>query len=107
MQPHMGISSQDVISKNDDTKKPQLYFKDNIDNYSELFVPKIHKKPNSVKPLSSIITAFHENYDEFAKIHLTPNKQNFHGILKEIEHPYKFEIENLVWEDSGFCSSEE
>lgn len=36
--------------------KPQVQFKDNVDNTSLPFVPKIRQKPNALKPLPSIFT---------------------------------------------------
>ena len=37
-----------MISKE---QKPQLYFRDNVDNTNLPFIPKIRVKPNAIKPL--------------------------------------------------------
>lgn len=33
-------------------QKPQIYFKDKVDNSNLPFVPKIRQKPNALRPLS-------------------------------------------------------
>ena len=51
----IGISNQDVLTKNDDSLKPQLYFHEKVDNYAEIFIPKLNYKPNCIAQIDSDI----------------------------------------------------
>lgn len=55
--------------------RPQLTFKDTIDNSGNLWVPKISDKPNNIKPLALNIL-----YNE-------------EGVAVGYEHPYKVELD--------------
>ncbi|KAG8179896.1 hypothetical protein JTE90_017428 [Oedothorax gibbosus] len=66
-------SYQLITAKN--VSRPQLTFKDKVDNSSSLFVPVIRDKPNSVKPLA-----------------ITLEKD---GDREEYCHPYEWEIERF------------
>ncbi|XP_069364747.1 exosome complex component 10 homolog isoform X3 [Maniola hyperantus] len=58
--------------------RPQLFFKDRIDNTSAVWVPKITEKPNNIKPL-----ALEAVYDE-------------HGNHIGFKHPYLVELSNFT-----------
>ncbi|XP_050360951.1 exosome component 10 isoform X2 [Nymphalis io] len=58
-------------------RRPQLRFKDTIDNSNNLWVPKISDKPNNIKPLALNILF------------------NDEGQAVGYEHPYKVEIETF------------
>lgn len=57
--------------------RPQLKFKEKINNKPGAFVPKIKDKPHSVKPLSILLEL--NDYGE-----------------EEFSHPYEFELENFT-----------
>ncbi|XP_045784912.1 exosome component 10 isoform X2 [Maniola jurtina] len=58
--------------------RPQLFFKDQIDNTSAVWVPKIKEKPNNTKPL-----ALERIYDE-------------DGRHIGFEHPYRIELDQFT-----------
>ncbi|XP_045509805.1 exosome component 10 isoform X2 [Colias croceus] len=58
--------------------RPQLFFKDPVDNSENLWVPKISDKPNNIKPLTLNII------------------YNDEGEAVGIEHPYRMELDLYV-----------
>ncbi|XP_063988602.1 exosome complex component 10 homolog [Diachasmimorpha longicaudata] len=65
-------------------QRPQLSFKDRIDNSSKPWQPRIKEKPNALKPLS---------------VHLIDTE---HGPA--YSHPYEWELENLAYKDCQLTS---
>jgi exosome complex exonuclease RRP6 len=95
------------VSKNNDALKPQLHFRHAPDNSGELFVPRIMSKPHSKVPLSPAIVMYNKNFPEFFNQYLTQTTANENQVLKDLEHPYQHEIESLVFEDSGWASTDQ
>lgn len=63
--------------------KPQMMFRERVDNSSRPFVPKIKEKPNALKSLKeSMLTTLPDDYE---------NNPSF-----SFPHPYQFELENFV-----------
>lgn len=70
-------SSWFMLNKASVTDRPQLKFKDKVDNsYEEIFEPKLKEKPNALKPLAILI----EKYD----------------AVESYCHPYEYELDVFV-----------
>ncbi|XP_073973301.1 exosome component Rrp6 isoform X2 [Rhodnius prolixus] len=65
--------------------KPQIQFKEKIDNSNETWVPKIKEKPNALKPLSILLTRDEKDNECFT-------------------HPYGYELELFRVEESRLQS---
>nr|XP_018666785.1 exosome component 10 isoform X2 [Ciona intestinalis] len=76
-------------------KKPQLMFKDAVDNTHARFIPKISNKPNALKPLPKELVLLNSQ-DNISK-----NESNSLAISNLIhseavyDHPYQYELENF------------
>lgn len=49
---------------------------------------------------------YNENFPEFFNQYLTTTPTNQNQLTEELEHPYQQEIESLVFEDSGWASTD-
>lgn len=78
------ISSQDVLTRDDDQMKPQLFFEVAPDNSSTPFVPILKTKPHSLVPIDPRIGQARAD----KKVFFESVSEDF-----EFEHPYKKEIE--------------
>jgi len=77
-------------------QRPQLKFKDKIDNTASPFVPKIKYKPNALKPLpESILDAQSESIVHSRADRLSEEDLN----LAQFPHPYQYELDN--WQPSA------
>merc|ERR1712142_16648 len=82
--------------------RPQLKFKDKIDNSSAPFVPKLITKPNALKPLPDALINLHQKGQQKvgpsdASVALTNLIQSVRNDKEEDSsiylHPYQYEIE--------------
>ncbi|XP_073679435.1 exosome complex component 10 [Garra rufa] len=88
-------------------QRPQLKFKEKVDNSNTPFVSKIFIKPNAVKPLSSYFANKHirkerpEDLDVPAAladfIHQERTKEHVDDMFS---HPYQYELDHLVMLES-------
>lgn len=93
--------------------RPQLKFKEKIDNSNTPFVPKIFIKPNAIKPLPSYFsnkqmrTERPEDLDVPAAladfIHQQRTQENVEDMFA---HPYQYEIDHLVIPDHQLSKPE-
>lgn len=93
--------------------RPQLKFKEKIDNSNTPFVPKIFIKPNAIKPLPSYFTNKQmrterpEDLDVPAAladfIHQQRTQENVEDMFA---HPYQYEIDRLVISDRQLSKPE-
>ncbi|XP_043079971.1 exosome component 10 isoform X2 [Puntigrus tetrazona] len=91
-------------------QRPQLKFKDKVNNSNTPFVSKIFIKPNAVKPLPSYFTNKHirkerpEDLDVPAAladfIHQQRTKEHVDDMFS---HPYQYELNHLVMPESLKC----
>uniref|UniRef100_A0A8B9KQN8 Exosome complex component 10 n=1 Tax=Astyanax mexicanus TaxID=7994 RepID=A0A8B9KQN8_ASTMX len=84
-------------------QRPQLKFKDKVDNSNTPFIPKISVKPNAVKPLSSCEFQYKRPED----LDVPPALADFIHQLRTQEHmddmfshPYQHELDHLVMSES-------
>ncbi|KAL1116675.1 hypothetical protein AAG570_005147 [Ranatra chinensis] len=68
-------SSVPVLHMAKVTTRPQILFKDKIDNSNTPWVPGIKEKPNSLKPLAVLIEVNEEGYESYS-------------------HPYEYELDH-------------
>jgi exosome complex exonuclease RRP6 len=76
-------------------RKPQLDFQDDIDNYAELFVPKLKEKPNAIIPLKDSLKLVKLSPAELHVQNLVSSSFKSSLIQEKYDHPYRHEIENL------------
>ncbi|XP_067226929.1 exosome component 10 isoform X1 [Chanodichthys erythropterus] len=91
-------------------QRPQLKFRDKVDNSNTPFVSKIFIKPNAVKPLPSYFADKHirkerpEDLDVPAAladfIHQQRTKEHVDDMFS---HPYQYELDHLVMPESLKC----
>lgn len=91
-------------------QRPQLKFRDKVDNSNTPFVSKIFIKPNAVKPLPSYFANKHirkerpEDLDVPAAladfIHQQRTKEHVDDMFS---HPYQYELDHLVMPESLNC----
>ncbi|KAK7128557.1 hypothetical protein R3I94_016956 [Phoxinus phoxinus] len=91
-------------------QRPQLKFKDKVDNSNTPFVSKIFIKPNAEKPLPSYFADKHirkerpEDLDVPAAladfIHQQRTKEHVDDMFS---HPYQYEVDHLVMPESLKC----
>uniref|UniRef100_A0A672RAU3 Exosome complex component 10 n=1 Tax=Sinocyclocheilus grahami TaxID=75366 RepID=A0A672RAU3_SINGR len=91
-------------------QRPQLKFKEKVDNSNTPFVSKIFSKPNAVKPLPSYFANKHirkerpEDLDVPAAladfIHQQRTKEHVDDMFS---HPYQYELDHLVMPESLKC----
>uniref|UniRef100_A0A673JRI5 Exosome complex component 10 n=1 Tax=Sinocyclocheilus rhinocerous TaxID=307959 RepID=A0A673JRI5_9TELE len=94
-------------------QRPQLKFKDKVDNSNTPFVSKIFIKPNAVKPLPSYFANKHirkerpEDLDVPAAlvdfIHQQRTKEHVDDMFS---HPYQYELDHVVMPESLKCKPE-
>ncbi|EPZ35172.1 3'-5' exonuclease domain-containing protein [Rozella allomycis CSF55] len=76
--------------------RPQLRFKDQIDNSMTPFIPKLKNKPHALVPLPNYSN--NENVSAEIPDHLQSHIQSLgvgNGFVKQHGHPYEYEIRNL------------
>ncbi|TRY54084.1 hypothetical protein DNTS_034504 [Danionella cerebrum] len=90
--------------------RPQLKFKERVDNSNTPFVSKIFIKPNAVKPLPSYFANKHirkerpEDLDVPAALADFIHQQRTQEHVDDMfSHPYKYELDNLVMPESLKC----
>ncbi|XP_072537142.1 exosome complex component 10 [Salminus brasiliensis] len=88
-------------------QRPQLKFKDKVDNSNTPFVSKIFVKPNAVKPLSSYFTNKQLREERPEDLDVPPALADFIHQLRTQEHmddmfahPYQYEVDHLVMPES-------
>ncbi|XP_077459432.1 exosome complex component 10 [Stigmatopora argus] len=94
-------------------QRPQMKFKDKIDNSNTPFIPKIFIKPNALKPLPSYFTTQHlrkerpEDLDVPAALADLIHQQRTQEYKVDMfAHPYQFELDNLSVPDSILSKTE-
>jgi exosome complex exonuclease RRP6 len=80
--------------------KPQLKFKDEIDNFNSPFVPKLRSKPNARRPLDFGHPESKDISDDMVE-HL----KSIHRM--NIGHPYEYEITNISYPSRMLCIAPE
>uniref|UniRef100_A0A8C6S966 Exosome complex component 10 n=1 Tax=Neogobius melanostomus TaxID=47308 RepID=A0A8C6S966_9GOBI len=87
--------------------RPQLKFKEKVDNSNTPFVPKIFIKPNAIKPLPSYFSNKQmrierpEDLDVPAALADFIHQQRTQEHVEDMfAHPYQYEIDHLVISDS-------
>jgi exosome complex exonuclease RRP6 len=89
---------QIVLGENLNTSKPQLKFKDKVNNTNTIFVPILTYKPNAKKPLATKISNdFQEHISNFGH---TSN-------VNSPDHPYQYEIETIEYPKFMFQKKQE
>uniref|UniRef100_H3DCJ4 Exosome complex component 10 n=1 Tax=Tetraodon nigroviridis TaxID=99883 RepID=H3DCJ4_TETNG len=93
--------------------RPQLKFKEKVDNSNTPFIPKIFIKPNAVKPLPSYFTnkQMHKEKPEDLDvpaaladfIHQQRTQEN---VVDMCAHPYQYELDHLMIPESLLSKSE-
>lgn len=93
--------------------RPQLKFKEKVDNSNTPFVPRIFIKPNATKPLPSYFsnkqmrTERPEDLDVPAALADFIHQQRTQEHVEDMfAHPYQYEIDHLVISDSLFSKPE-
>ncbi|XP_077407560.1 exosome complex component 10 [Vanacampus margaritifer] len=93
--------------------RPQLKFKEKVDNSNTPFIPKIFIKPNALKPLPSYFTTKHirkerpEDLDVPAALaDLIHQQRTQEHIEYMFVHPYQFELDHLTVPDSLLAKTE-
>ena len=91
-----------AVERSADIRKPQLDFADKVDNSADTpFIPKLHFKPNSMKPLSQP-KALAPNIDSHLRsLGIAPEDKLLYP------HPYEFEIENIEYPKFMFDKKDE
>uniref|UniRef100_A0A8C1KWQ6 Exosome complex component 10 n=1 Tax=Cyprinus carpio TaxID=7962 RepID=A0A8C1KWQ6_CYPCA len=94
-------------------QRPQLKFKDKVDNSNTPFVSKIFIKPNAVKPLPSYFADKHirkerpEDLDVPAALADFIHQQRTQEHVDDMfSHPYQYELDHLVMLESLKCKPE-
>ncbi|KAM4652421.1 exosome complex component 10 [Discoglossus pictus] len=89
--------------------RPQLKFKDKIDNSNTPFVPKLFVKPNAQKPLPEILRNRRERQQRPEDLDVPPALADFihQQRMRQTEedmfsHPYQYELDHFVPMDSVF-----
>lgn len=80
--------------------KPQLKFKDQIDNFNSPFVPKLRSKPNAKRPLDFDHAQSNNISDDMVE-HL----KSIHSM--NMGHPYEYEIANISYPSKMLCIAPE
>ncbi|XP_077370820.1 exosome complex component 10 isoform X1 [Festucalex cinctus] len=93
--------------------RPQLKFKEKVDNSNTPFIPKIFIKPNALKPLPSYFTTKRirkerpEDLDVPAALaDLIHHQRTQEHIEYMFVHPYQFELDHLAVPDSLLTKTE-
>ncbi|KAI7793989.1 exosome component 10 [Triplophysa rosa] len=94
-------------------QRPQLKFKEKVDNSNTPFVSKIFIKPNALKPLSSYFTDKHirrerpEDLDVPAALADLIHQQRTQEHVDDMfSHPYQYELDHLAMLESLNCKPE-
>uniref|UniRef100_A0A8C2HB82 Exosome complex component 10 n=1 Tax=Cyprinus carpio TaxID=7962 RepID=A0A8C2HB82_CYPCA len=88
-------------------QRPQLKFKDKVDNSNTPFVSKIFIKPNAVKPLPSCECERPEDLDVPAALADFIHQQRTQEHVDDMfSHPYQYELDHLVMPESLKCKPE-
>ena len=80
--------------------KPQISFKDKIDNSLNAFVPKIKEKPNALIPLEQVFSVMSNSSDhanEHIEAHLGTIGRSSGQKPSQYPHPYEYEIDNFKY----------
>uniref|UniRef100_A0AAR2IN32 Exosome complex component 10 n=1 Tax=Pygocentrus nattereri TaxID=42514 RepID=A0AAR2IN32_PYGNA len=98
---HSGETFHLLHAKN--IQRPQLKFKEKVDNSNTPFVAKIFVKPNAIKPLPSYFTNKKLQKERPEDLDVPPALADFIHQLRTQEHmddmfshPYQYELEHLV-----------
>uniref|UniRef100_A0A8C7WQJ6 Exosome complex component 10 n=1 Tax=Oryzias sinensis TaxID=183150 RepID=A0A8C7WQJ6_9TELE len=104
---HKGQSETFRLLHAKNIARPQLKFKEKIDNSNTPFVPKIFIKPNAVKPLPSYFTNKQirnerpEDLDVPAALADLIHQQRTQEHVEDMfAHPYQYELDHLTVPDS-------
>uniref|UniRef100_A0A8C1WLV9 Exosome complex component 10 n=1 Tax=Cyprinus carpio TaxID=7962 RepID=A0A8C1WLV9_CYPCA len=85
-------------------QRPQLKFKEKVDNSNTPFVSKIFIKPNAVKPLPSCECERPEDLDVPAALADFIHQQRTQEHVDDMfSHPYQYELDHLVMPESLKC----
>ncbi|XP_061690221.1 exosome component 10 [Syngnathoides biaculeatus] len=94
-------------------QRPQLKFKEKVDNSNTPFIPKIFIKPNALKPLPSYFTTKQirqerpEDLDVPAALADFIHQQRIQEHVEDMFlHPYQFELDRLTVPDSLLSKTE-
>ncbi|KAG5281909.1 hypothetical protein AALO_G00050130 [Alosa alosa] len=94
-------------------QRPQMRFKDKVDNSNTPFIPKIFVKPNAIVPLPTYFTNKHlhkqrpEDLDVPAALADFIHQQRKQEHMEDMfSHPYQHELENLTMPESLACRPE-
>uniref|UniRef100_A0A8D3B4J5 Exosome complex component 10 n=1 Tax=Scophthalmus maximus TaxID=52904 RepID=A0A8D3B4J5_SCOMX len=81
--------------------RPQLKFREKVDNSNTPFIPKIFIKPNAVKPLPSCKTYRPEDLDVPAALADFIHQQRTQKPVEDMfAHPYQYELDHLTTPES-------
>ncbi|XP_024915065.1 exosome complex component 10 isoform X2 [Cynoglossus semilaevis] len=84
--------------------RPQLKFKEKIDNSNTPFVPKIFTKPHAMKPLPSYFTSQQNRKDDqsvpSALADLIHQQRTQQHVEDMFAHPYQYELDHLMIPES-------
>uniref|UniRef100_A0A8C4IIW7 Exosome component 10 n=1 Tax=Dicentrarchus labrax TaxID=13489 RepID=A0A8C4IIW7_DICLA len=84
--------------------RPQLKFKEKVDNSNTPFIPKIFIKPNATKPLPSCKTHRPEDLDVPAALADFIHQQRTQEHVEDMfAHPYQYELDHLTIPESFLC----
>ena len=89
-----------IIKHATQLSKPQLKFKDAIDNLNSPFVPKLISKPNAKRPLD-----FDQPGSNNISTEMYEHIQSIHSVT--VGHPYEYEITNISYPSNMFCIAPE
>lgn len=79
-----------IIKHATQLSKPQLKFKDAIDNSNSSFVPKLRSKPHAKRPLD-----FDHPESNNISTEMVEHLKSIHSM--DIGHPYEYEISNISY----------
>uniref|UniRef100_A0A8C9YVF0 Exosome complex component 10 n=1 Tax=Sander lucioperca TaxID=283035 RepID=A0A8C9YVF0_SANLU len=86
--------------------RPQMKFKEKVDNSNTPFIPKIFIKPNAVKPLPScklLLTLIPEDLDVPAALADFIHQQRTQEHVEDMfAHPYQYELDHLTIQESMY-----
>ncbi|XP_012681573.1 exosome component 10 isoform X2 [Clupea harengus] len=94
-------------------QRPQMRFKDKVDNSNTPFIPKIFVKPNATVPLPTYFTNKHlhkqrpEDLDVPAALADFIHQQRTQEYMEDMfSHPYRYELEHLTMSENVACRPE-
>ncbi|XP_053704720.1 spermidine synthase isoform X2 [Synchiropus splendidus] len=94
-------------------QRPQLKFKEKIDNSNTPFIPKIFVKPNAMKPLPSYFTSKNTCRDKpgdgdvpAALADFIHQQRTQEHVEDMFAHPYQYELDHLTTPENLLCKPE-